>query len=126
MIARMTKYDGLFVGAGGMDLKIVTVILFFFFSFLATDVRNMNNRVYNTTIMSCLSAGRKICQTPIRVVSWISSETARCMLLPSFLWPYSFLKDQQFPHIAISHLSSALQKCSLLFLRYHLPPTLIL
>lgn len=67
----MTKYDGLFVGAGGMDLKIVTVILFFFFSFLATDVRNMNNRVYNTTIMSCLSAGRKICQTPIRVVSWI-------------------------------------------------------
>lgn len=75
----MTKYDGVFVGAGGMDLKIVTVILFF----LATDVRNMNNRVYNTTIMSCLSAGRKICQiqTPIRVVSWISSETARCMLL---------------------------------------------
>lgn len=79
MIARMTKYDGLFVGAGGMDLKIVAVILF---SFLATDVRNMNNRVYNTTSMSCLSAGRKICQTPIRVVSWISSETARCMLLP--------------------------------------------
>lgn len=72
MIARMTKYDGLFVGAGGMDLKIVAVILFFFFfSFLATDVRNMNNRVYNTTSMSCLSAGRKICQTPIRVVSWI-------------------------------------------------------
>lgn len=90
----MTKYDGLFVGAGGMDLKIVAVILF---SFLATDVRNMNNRVYNTTIMSRLSAGRKICQTPIRVVSWISSETARCMLLPSFLWPYSFLKDQQCP-----------------------------
>lgn len=26
----MTKYDGVFVGAGGMDLKIVTVILFFF------------------------------------------------------------------------------------------------
>lgn len=33
MIARMTKYDGLFVGAGGMDLKIVAVILFSFFFF---------------------------------------------------------------------------------------------
>lgn len=57
--------------------------------FFGTEVRNMNNRVCNNIIISSVSVWRKIYQTPIRVVSWISSKTTSCMLLPLVLF---FLK----------------------------------